>query len=67
MLLVGRPGDPHQDIASFHERPVEVFADTPGSGMYNAHGDYMTAFEKDTGVALRGSGIRALLATVYPR
>jgi hypothetical protein len=56
MLLVGRPGDPHQDIASFHERPVEVFADTPGSGMYNAHGDYMTAFEKDTGVALRWLG-----------
>ena len=56
MLLVGRPGDPHQDIASFHERPVEVFADAPGSGMYNAHGDYMTAFEKDTGVALRWLG-----------
>jgi hypothetical protein len=33
-----------------------VFADTPGSGMYNAHGDYMTAFEKDTGVALRWLG-----------
>ena len=30
MLLVGRPGDPHQESASFHDRPVEVFADSPG-------------------------------------
>ena len=56
MLLVGRPGDPHQDSASFHDRAVEVFADTPGSGMYNVHGEYMTAFERDTGIALRWLG-----------
>jgi DNA-binding transcriptional LysR family regulator len=56
MLLVGRPGDPQQDGASFHERPIEVFADAAGSGMYNAHGEFLTAFERDTGIVLRWLG-----------
>ena len=56
MVLVGRPGDPHQDSASFHDRAIEVFADTPGSGMYNVHGEFLTAFERDTGIALRWLG-----------
>ena len=56
MLLVGRPTDPHRDTASFHDRVVTVFADTPGSGMYNVHGEYVSAFERDTGITLRWLG-----------
>ncbi len=56
MLLVGRPGEAARETASLHERPVEVFADPPGSGMYNAHGEYMSAFERDTGLSLRWLG-----------
>jgi DNA-binding transcriptional LysR family regulator len=32
------------------------FADPPGSGMYNVHGDYLIAFEQDTGINLRWLG-----------
>ena len=56
MLLVGRPTDPHRETASFHDRPVTVFADSPGSGMYNVHGEYVSAFERDTGITLRWLG-----------
>ena len=56
MLLVGRPTDPHRETASFHDRAVTVFADTPGSGMYNVHGEYVSAFERDTGITLRWLG-----------
>ena len=56
MLLVGRPTDLHRETASFHDRPVTVFADTPGSGMYNVHGDYVSTFERDTGITLRWLG-----------
>ena len=52
MLLVGRPTDPHRETASFHDRPVTVFADAPGSGMYNVHGEYVSAFERDTGITV---------------
>ena len=33
MHLIGRPGDPAKAAASLHERPIEVFADAPGSGL----------------------------------
>jgi DNA-binding transcriptional LysR family regulator len=56
MRLVGRPGDPARETVSLHERPVEVFGDAPGSGLYNAHGDYLTAFEKHTGLTMRWLG-----------
>ena len=56
LRLVGRPGDPPRETASLFERPVEVFGDPPGSGTYNAHGDYLTAFERHTGLHLRWLG-----------
>lgn len=56
MLLVGRPGDAERESVSLHDRPVEAFADPAGSGLYNAHGDYLAAFERQTQVALRWLG-----------
>jgi DNA-binding transcriptional LysR family regulator len=56
MQLVGRPGDPARTTASLHERPIEVFADAPGTGLYNVHGQYMTAFERRTGLTMRWLG-----------
>lgn len=56
MLLVGRPGDSDRATASLYERPLEVFADPPGSGLYNIHGAYMTEFERHTGLAMRWLG-----------
>jgi hypothetical protein len=41
---------------SLHERPIEVFGDARGSGLYNAHGDYLTAFERHTGLTTRWLG-----------
>ncbi|MFE3758125.1 LysR family transcriptional regulator [Nocardia tengchongensis] len=56
MFLVGRPGDPPKASASLFERPVEVFADAPASGLYNAHGDYLTTFERHAGMSMRWLG-----------
>jgi len=56
LVLVGRPGDEVKRSASLHERPLEVFADAPQSGSYNAHGDYLTALERDLGVTMRWIG-----------
>ncbi len=56
MLLVGRGTDPRQPTASFDDRTIEVSADTPGSGMYNVHGDFLSASERDTGTPLRWLG-----------
>ena len=56
LLLVGRPGDQPKDTASLHERPVEVFADATGSPLFNVHGEYLAAFERQTRVALRWLG-----------
>ncbi|RMI32329.1 LysR family transcriptional regulator [Nocardia stercoris] len=56
LQLVGRPADPPRPQASLHSRPLEVFADGPESGLYNAHGHYLTAFEHDTGLPLRWLG-----------
>ena len=56
LLLVGRPGDRPRESVSLHERPVEVFADATGSGMFNVHGEYLSAFERQTRVALRWLG-----------
>ncbi len=56
LLLVGRPGEEARESASLHERPIEVFADAAGSGLFNAHGDYLSAFERQTRVTLRWLG-----------
>jgi DNA-binding transcriptional LysR family regulator len=56
LRLVGRPGGEERPTASLRERPVEVFADGPGSGLYNAHGSYLTGFEQASGVTLRWLG-----------
>lgn len=54
--LVGRPGDPRRTSASVHERPLEVFADAPGTALYNVHGRYLSSWEQHTGLALRWLG-----------
>lgn len=54
--LVGRPGDPPRAQASFQDRPIEVFSDGPESPLYNAHGQYMAAFEQQAGVPLSWLG-----------
>jgi DNA-binding transcriptional LysR family regulator len=56
MRLVGRPCDPARATVSLHERPIEVFADAPGTGLYNVHGQYMTAFEQHTGLTMQWLG-----------
>ncbi|WP_433567168.1 LysR family transcriptional regulator [Nocardia sp. CA-151230] len=56
MFLVGRPADPPRPQASLYERPVEVFADGPESGLYNAHGEYLTTFERQTDLSLHWLG-----------
>jgi DNA-binding transcriptional LysR family regulator len=56
LLLVGRPDETPRESVSLHERPVEVFADATGSPLFNAHGQYLAAFERQTRVALRWLG-----------
>src|SRR5205085_1059327 len=48
--------DRPRDTASIYERPLEVFGDAPSSGLYNAHGNYLTAFERHTGISMRWLG-----------
>jgi DNA-binding transcriptional LysR family regulator len=47
LVLVGPRGDPPMTTVSFHERPLNVLADPPQSGAYNAYGQYLTALEHD--------------------
>ncbi|ADJ45792.1 LysR family transcriptional regulator [Amycolatopsis mediterranei S699] len=54
--LVGRPGDPRRPAVSVHERPIEVFADAPGTALYNVHGRYLSSLEQHTGLGLRWLG-----------
>jgi DNA-binding transcriptional LysR family regulator len=56
MLLVGRPGAAPSTRAPLTEGPVSVFADAPGSGLYNAHGEYLTELERAAGVTFRWRG-----------
>lgn len=56
MRLVGRQGDPSVPVVSLGDRPLDVFADSAGSGLYNAHGEYLTAFERAAGLTLRWLG-----------
>jgi DNA-binding transcriptional LysR family regulator len=56
MRLVGQPADPADGTASLHDRPVHVFGDTPETGLYNAHGDYLSALERHTGLRMHWHG-----------
>src|SRR5581483_7595877 len=56
MRLVGRPGGTLRPTVPLSERPLEIFADRPESGLYNAHGNWVSAFEKEAGVSLRWLG-----------
>lgn len=54
--LVGRNGDPPRPTASLYERPIEVFSDPTDSGLYNAHGDYLSALEREAGLTMNWLG-----------
>jgi len=65
MVIVGRPDEPARQSLSLYERPLEVFADPPESGSYNAHGNYLTALEHDLGVTMRWIGGSLLLIFLF--
>lgn len=56
LVLVGPREDPQTPTASFHEAPLDVFADPPQSGTYNAYGQYLTALEHDLGLTMNWLG-----------
>ncbi|HEX6392629.1 MAG TPA: LysR family transcriptional regulator [Acidimicrobiales bacterium] len=56
MRLVGRTGDASRTTRSLFERPVEVFGDDTDSGLYNAHGNYLTALEQEVGIRMQWLG-----------
>jgi DNA-binding transcriptional LysR family regulator len=56
MRLVGQAGDAGSVTASLTDRPVHVFGDAPGTGLYNAHGSYLSALERHAGVRMRWHG-----------
>ncbi len=56
MLLIGHPNDEPHRAVSLRARPIEIFADPPESGLYNAHGDYMTALEQHLGLSMKWLG-----------
>ena len=54
--IVARPGASATEPVSLHDRPIEVFADPPGSALFNAHGEYLVALETRADVAFRWLG-----------
>ena len=56
MRLIGRQGDPPQQTVSMFERPVEVFADPPETGLNRSYTNFLTALERDLGLSLRWLG-----------
>lgn len=56
LRLVGRIGDAMRSHASLFERPLEVFGDDTDSGLFNAHGEYLAAFEQGAGVRMQWLG-----------
>ncbi len=56
LRLVGRPGSAPAPTASFNERPVHVFGDAPSTGLYNAHGMYLSALERHARLQMRWLG-----------
>ena len=66
MRLVGRPGDRPAPQVSLHERPIDVFGDDASSGLYNAYGNYLTAFERQVGLTMRWLGTPGAFSHCYP-
>ncbi|OFE18994.1 LysR family transcriptional regulator [Humibacillus sp. DSM 29435] len=56
LVIVGSGDDDRTARASFHQRPLHVFADPPDSGTYNAHGQYLTALEERLGQPMHWLG-----------
>ncbi|WP_395726074.1 LysR family transcriptional regulator [Nakamurella sp.] len=58
LVLVGGDADGKSGpgTASLHDGPLDVFGDPPESGSYNAHGDFLSAAERDLGLELRWLG-----------
>lgn len=56
LVLVGPADDDRTPRASFHASPLAVFGDPPGSGTYNAHGQYLTALEARLGLSMSWLG-----------
>lgn len=56
LVFVGVGDDDRWQTASFHDRTVHVFGDPPGSGTYNAHGQYLTALQDRLGIEMRWLG-----------
>jgi DNA-binding transcriptional LysR family regulator len=56
LVLVGPPDDERRPRASFDERPLAVFGDPPDSGLYNAHGQFLTALEARLGLSMHWLG-----------
>ena len=56
LRLVGRRGDAQRPTASMFERPIEVLADPPDSGLNKAYCDYLIALEQTLGLTMRWLG-----------
>jgi len=65
LRLVGQARDDPGPTASLHERPVHVFGDAPESGMYNAHGKFLTAFEREAGLHMHWLGTPGAFSHCY--
>jgi DNA-binding transcriptional LysR family regulator len=65
MRLVGKPGDMERPTASLYERPVDVFGDSPETGLYNAHGNYLTALERQATLKMRWLGTPGAFSHCY--
>ena len=56
LVLVGPPDDVRAPSAALHARELHAFADSPLSGSYNAHGQYLRALEESQGLQMRWLG-----------
>jgi DNA-binding transcriptional LysR family regulator len=56
LVLVGARGDENEPTAGLGQRPLHVFGDPPESGTYNAHGQFLSALERELGVSMRWLG-----------
>ena len=56
LRLVGRPRDLPSQTASFYERTVEVFADSPSSGFNPVYANFLVALERFLGISMRWLG-----------
>jgi len=56
MRLVGRVTETPRPTASFSERPIEVFGELPGSGLFPVYTDFLRALEGQLGLSMRWLG-----------